>query len=343
MKISKIPGLGRFGIFIDDLDLDNISEEQWLEIGELHLKSLVTILRNVKLSTLPKYEKLINRWGPPRHNKPLYMYEKYGKTYKELILKDELDELDKEAYLNGRAWLVHRKFNTVRVTSKKNDEGRNMGIFGEGELLWHSNEAGDLLFTPGVALLGRDSMTNSCTGFLTTTDWYEEQTESFRSELDEMTVIHKFKPQKLNPDYVPIHELYYKGSMCPVDNTEIPLIIKSPAGITGLHLGINTFDTIKGMTQQQTQNFYDYLQKTLFVDKYIYEHWYKQNNDLCLFDNSITLHNRHIREGETAPDRVAWRIQFDYTNLAGTYNPYFQPELNHMRDERMQKLLEVMS
>ena len=47
MKVSKIPGLGRFGIFIDDLDVNNMSDEEWLEIGKLHLESLVTIIRNV--------------------------------------------------------------------------------------------------------------------------------------------------------------------------------------------------------------------------------------------------------------------------------------------------------
>lgn len=45
MKITKIPGLGRFGHFIDDVDLSTISDEEWNEIGQLHLKGLVTIIR----------------------------------------------------------------------------------------------------------------------------------------------------------------------------------------------------------------------------------------------------------------------------------------------------------
>ena len=58
MKVSKIPGLGRFGLFIDDVDFDNINDEEWLEIGKLHLNSLVTIIRNTKLSP-EKYNKLM--------------------------------------------------------------------------------------------------------------------------------------------------------------------------------------------------------------------------------------------------------------------------------------------
>lgn len=59
MKITKIPGLGRFGVFIDDVDLNTISDEEWLEIGKLHLEKLVTIIRNTNLTSLPRYQELI--------------------------------------------------------------------------------------------------------------------------------------------------------------------------------------------------------------------------------------------------------------------------------------------
>jgi hypothetical protein len=32
MKVIKIPGLGRFGVFIDDVDLNHISNEEWIDI-----------------------------------------------------------------------------------------------------------------------------------------------------------------------------------------------------------------------------------------------------------------------------------------------------------------------
>jgi len=49
MKVSKIPGLGRFGIFIDDVDFDHLTDEEWLEIGKMHLDNFVTIIRNTNL------------------------------------------------------------------------------------------------------------------------------------------------------------------------------------------------------------------------------------------------------------------------------------------------------
>ena len=68
MKISKIPGLGRFGVFIDDVDFDNITNEEWQEIGKLHLEKLVTIIRNTNLNTF-RYEELILKLGLPRTKK----------------------------------------------------------------------------------------------------------------------------------------------------------------------------------------------------------------------------------------------------------------------------------
>jgi len=62
MKISKIPGCGNYGIFIDDLDLQNISNEEWIEIGKLHLKNLVTIIRNTNIDWR-KQSELMALWG----------------------------------------------------------------------------------------------------------------------------------------------------------------------------------------------------------------------------------------------------------------------------------------
>ena len=55
MKISNINGLGSFGIYIDDVDLNNITDEEWKEIGRLHLKTLVTIIRGANLNRATFY------------------------------------------------------------------------------------------------------------------------------------------------------------------------------------------------------------------------------------------------------------------------------------------------
>lgn len=328
MKTSKIPGLGRFGLFIDDLKFEDITEELWMEIGELHLKSLVTIIRDVDF-TGKKYEKLIRQWGRPRALKSYRLQKKYGITQlAPLLTQSEIngipvDEEDRIWFQNLVRYLPTEfgfKTGMLRVSGKRDKDGNPLGMFAEGELLWHSNESANLTFAPGVSLLGGEGMIGSATGFVTTVDWYEEQTESFRSELDDMIVVHKFTPGRINPGLNQEQDEIMRQNMCPEDS-ELPLVIKSPYGYKGLHYSVNTINSIKGMSNKESQDLFDYINKTLFVDKYVYDHWYKQNNDLCLFDNSITLHRRL---GGIA-ERTAYRIQYDYAHIAPQgWNPYLQ-------------------
>ena len=303
MKVSKIPGLGRFGVFIDDLDLNNVSDDQWMEIGKLHLESLVTIIRNVKVEPRA-YELLLSKWGTPRHLSDYKLRVKYeGVDNPQIDLEDQkLIEASNHIIASD----IHPETRMIRVSGMKDEHGNAKGMFAEGELLWHSNESGNLVFAPGVSLLGSQGVVGSSTGFLTTPDWYEDQSSSFRSELDEMIVEHTFSPGKINPGLRDEQDFIMYKNMCP-EPTELPLVCQSPFGIKGLHYSVNTISSIKGMSYTDSQKLFKEIDKTLFVDKYIYDHWYQQDNDLCLFDNSVTLHRRL---GGIA-ERVCFRIQHD--------------------------------
>jgi alpha-ketoglutarate-dependent taurine dioxygenase len=329
MKISKIPGLGRFGVFVDDLDFATISEEEWMNLGKLHLEHLVTIIRNVNIQP-HIYEQMMTKWGNQISLAAFRLLKKHNvlniiDIYKEKkvngILVDPQDQEWLENAMNVLAIGEAGPATTMaRVSGKKDKTGRPLGMFAEGELLWHSNESGNVDFSPGVALLGYENVVGSCTGFLTTTDWYEDQTESFRSELNEMIMCHEFTPGKINPGLRESQDHIMYRNMCPAP-TEIPLIINSPAGIRGLHYSTNTINTIKGMTREESDKMFEFINKTLFVDKYMYDHWYQQDNDLLIFDNSITLHRRL----GGVSDRLCYRIQFDYANIEPTgVNRYLQ-------------------
>jgi alpha-ketoglutarate-dependent taurine dioxygenase len=324
MKISKIPGLGRFGVFIDDLDFTNVTDEEWMGIGQLHLESLVTIIRNVNL-TPEQYENQIDKWGYARNMAVYRMLKKYNlKHVGQMFSTPGISDEDM-FWANTLVHLISSDTkgnrddtHILRVSGVKDDKGNALGMFAEGELLWHSNESGNLLFAPGVSLLGARGMVGSSTGFLTTPDWYEKQSESFRSELDEMIVQHKFTPGRINPGLTRSEqeEIVYKN-MCP-EPIELPLVIQSPLGIKGLHYSVNTIDGIKGMTKAESDLVFAQIDKTLFVDEYTYDHWYQQDNDLVLFDNSVTLHRR--LGGIT--ERLCYRIQYDYGKISSNNQPY---------------------
>lgn len=329
MKVSKIPNLGRFGIFIDDVDFNTITEEEWMEIGQLHMQNLVTIVRDCKMDWR-KQPEWITKFGDTRYGTQYLILKKYpGNTWTQIVQKavnnDPLiEDIDKLRLQNIARMLstsssATGKQQAMRITGKLDAYGNPLGMFAEGELLWHSNESGTLTFTPGVALLGSENMVGSSTGFLTTPDYYENVSNAFRSELDEMVLIHRFTPGRINPGLRMEQDEVMHSNMCPEDDVEIPMVMRSPGGIIGLHYSINTVYSIKGLSKQASDEIFAMINKELFVDKYIYDHWYKTNNDLCLFDNSITLHRRI---GDVK-DRLAYRIQHDYSNLQdGFWQPY---------------------
>lgn len=344
MKISKIPGLGRFGVFIDDVDFTNITDDQWYEIGQIHLQSLVTIIRNTNLS-VNNYDRMIYKWGKSRATVKSYIFKKYPQGWD--WMWQCVNTNDDAMHPDDRRWLKivsklgqNTEIGTVqRVSGRLDEDGDPIGMFSQGELLWHSNESGRLHFTPAVSLLAAENVIGSSTGFLTTTDYYESVSNSFRSELDQMIVVHKFTPGKINPGAPDEQDFLMHGNMCPVDGCEIPLVMQSPGGVRGMHYSINTVDHIKGMSKAESDRVFELINKELFVDKYIYDHWYQNNNDLCLFDNSITLHRR-LGDIE---NRLCYRIQYDYTYLqTEPWSPYFQKKYMDQYCQEIQEITKIM-
>lgn len=336
MKVSKIPGLGRFGVFIDDVDFFTMSDDQWMEIGKIHLESLVTIIRDTELDRY-SYVHWMKKWGMSRMSFAGTVRQKYpdwdGKVAS-LIENPNWEDYDKKlifAYLNIMERPHLDEAEIIRVMGGRDENGKPMGMFAEGELLWHSNESGNIAGAPGVALLGLENTTKSATGFLTTVDYYENVPDSFRKELDEMVLIHNFIPCKINPGLNEEQDTLMYSNMVPLPNTEIPMVIKSPGGHKGLHYSFNTVTSIKDMSEQESNKTLEYIRKGLEKEEYIYDHWYQQDGDLCLFDNSIT---QHRRLGETT-GRLCLRYQYDYNNLVSEpYIPYeMEPyKSNYIRD-----------
>lgn len=335
MKISKIPGLGRFGLFVDDLDFATLTNEQWMEIGHLHLDSLVTILRNVKNLPVDDYPTWVKKFGETRYSFQHYIQKKYNKSIEEIGRSgqafDELDVKEQNVikFIHGTHDVTKSGYGITRVEYGFNQDGSPRGWFPQGELRWHSNEAGCLTFVPGLALYGHRNMVGSATGFLTTTDYYESLSESFRSELDEMVVIHKFEKDKVMPgleDQISIDALHIIGFPKPVNR--LPLVMTSPAGHRGFHCFPGSAHSIEGLSQQESDRVFNEIYKNLFEnEKYQYDHYYQQDNDICLFDNSVTLHRRI---GKTE-GRLAYRIAYDYTNLQ---TEPWQPYQGHPRIAR---------
>ena len=309
-RITNIPNLEGYGVFVDDIDFKNLSRQEWMDLGKLHMEKLVMIIRKTGLDKR-SFHQVIKKWGKSRQNYAATLFAKYPwaeGNFRKVLTSPDVDNHDKD--IIREYWKIggcnYKQGNILRVAEEN-------GLFGSGELLWHSNESGDIAFTPAVALMGEHGMCNSATGFMVTTPYYYSVSDSMRSELDEMILTHDFQTGKIN---VEDENLFLYKNMCP-EPTEIPLVIQSPAGIKGLHYPYNT------VTGSNNDRLLAEVKKGL--EKYTYDYWWENDDDLLIFDNSIV---QHRRLGDTK-DRLCHRYQFDYTYLQykvtkQNYIPYFQ-------------------
>ena len=332
IRITDIPNLEGYGVFVDGIDFKHLTREEWIDLGKLHLKKLVMVIRKSGLKNKKVFYRVLKKWGEHRQNYAAIVFSKYpwaeGQVEK-LLSSSEVSQEDKEYIKEFKRIGGHNRQegNILRVTGKKIN-GYRTGLFAHGELLWHSNECGDLAFTPGVALLGQKGMTNSATGFMVTTPYYYSVSDSIRSELDEMVLTHNFVEGKINANGE--NSIVYKN-MCPFPNTEIPMVIQSPAGIKGLHYSFNT------VTGSNNDRLLAEVRKGL--EKYTYDYWWENDDDLLIFDNTIV---QHRRLGDTT-DRLCLRYQFDYTYLQDDlYQPYLQEPYITRYTERVQKFHKLL-
>ena len=337
MKISRIPNFGSFGVYVDDVDMNTITEEQWHDLGRLFVKELVVVFRNIDINKA-QYATWMPKWGPLKANIRMRFHQKYGGDFDALKPEtwQDVDDQDR-AWLEGRAPLLEETGDgryLTRVYGRKDANGNALGYFSHGEVHWHSNESSSLTFSPGVSLLGWASMENSATCFVQTVDLYESVSESFRSELNDMILIHKYTPGRLNENELTDEKLslHMRMAFCPVDGSETPLVCTAPNGRRGLRYTVNSCAGIKGMSELDTQKVFNELDRLVFDNKWVFNHWYATNRrDLMLFDNSVTLHKR-IGGLE---DRLAFRMQFDLSPLIDEpwlpwqHQPMYQSRYEH--------------
>ena len=172
IRITNIPNLEGYGVFVDDIDFRNLTRTEWMDLGKLSMQKLVMIIRSTGLDSR-SFHQVIKKWGKDRQNYAATLFARYpwaNGQIDHIIASTEVPDEEKDIIREfQRVGGCNQKTgNTLRVSGKKIN-GQRIGMFADGELLWHSNESGDIAFTPAVALLGAENMTNSATGFMVTT------------------------------------------------------------------------------------------------------------------------------------------------------------------------------
>jgi alpha-ketoglutarate-dependent taurine dioxygenase len=335
MKVSKMPGFGSFGAVVDDFEWDQ--PQAYEELRELNIKSLVTVVRG---GGVDNFQHLVNNSNGLLTRRP----GKFALKYNTRNFRNLLTDQDKA--------FASKHMNTVlgpefpgwhRVTGKVNTDNQPIGIFGDTELDWHSNEFMSYDFAPLVLLYGSADMVGSATSFIQTADWYDRQTDSFKSELDELISLCDFDPRKVIPNGRPV-DLELVTITNPNDkNFRKPLILDSIGG----HRGINYSHFItgfEGMSKADSDKIISKIRSELIDAGTEYDYWWENDTgDLLVFDNTICVHMRKLRDDinmvEKLHKRVGHRLTGDYTNHVD-WNGFIQQEFKDYRQATINKLLD---
>jgi len=107
-----------------------------------------------------------------------------------------------------------------------------------------------------------------------------------------------------------------------------------------LHFSEHTIIGFKDMAHAEYVKLIERLKKEIFTPEYVYDHWWDNDTgDLLLFDNTIMVHNRSIREDlnmtEVLQKRLGYRCAMDYADMEN-YMPFFSGPAQDLRKQAMQ-------
>lgn len=295
MKVEKLNA----GILID-CDISNLTEQDYQDINELYLDHLLITFKNQPFQTIP-FAKLINKMGS-------------FANWNQMLWKQDGTNLAKQEYVDPATFNgADNDYPLQRVTGEKTDKGLATGIFGNGELDWHSNMNGDMDRARGVALQGAWHSENTHTAFMDTVKAYDDMSDELKERCEGVIGHYEYAPENWAKG-VPTPQLQLMKGFGMVDHRyTMPLVNKGFNGKKGLY-----FHFHNNCKFREDKELKQVLMDHCFQDKYIYNHrWNK--GDIVISDQVLTLHKRVEWEPEIIAKRVLHRITFHYDNMVDDY------------------------
>ena len=296
MRVTKLDNVG---VEIK-CDISKLSDQDYQDIHELYLDNLLVAFKNQPFATIP-FAKLIYSMGTfANHKQMLWLKNGDNKGRKQFVNPFEYEGIDDD-------------FPVQRVTGKKTSKGLDTGIFGNGELDWHSNMNGNMDRARGVALQGAWDCENTHTAFMDTVCAYNDLPDDVKERCESVIGEYEYAPENWAKG-VPAPQLNMMKGMGIVDHRyTMPLVHTGFNGKKGLYFHYH--NNCKFPTDPELK---DILMKHCFQEKYCYSHrWHK--GDIVISDQVLTLHKRVEWDPEIIAKRVLHRITFHYDNIVEDY------------------------
>jgi len=276
---------------VEAYDIDWNCQEEIKELGKLCASHCIVFVdETVSVETL---HSTMMEWGDPSRafiHDAVLSKKIQGRHWREILLNLGYINRDIDPNFKGAVSLVSYK------TDEKN---RPKGIFQNGELHWHSDQAA---FDDGQRIIGLQSFSdtkNSQTQFLCTHDAYESLSSDMKSMVKELVVKHKWMDYAIAPglNYSQRLLLHYNG--IPLDGMETKLYRETCTGLAGIKLPLPTFDRFVGIGKTESDKIMKELTESCVKDEYIYtQNWV--DGQIVFMDQEITLHRRptNVEDGD---------------------------------------------
>jgi len=263
------PAPAALGADVHGLDLRQLNDATFKRIHETWLHHLLLVFKNQTL-TAEDLVNLVNRFGTPISSKGLHQRGLEERTANQLF------NLPPE----------------VTVVTNVRENGKPVGILGDGEIVWHSDFSFKERPTAARMLVAMEVPPQDKGGntlFLNAYAAYDALPADYKKELSGKTIKQGNvidTAMKLRPGASLNDDIRY------IDGPSHPIISTHPdTGCNHLFLGRRHAAYVNGMTLEDSEAFLNRLWDYATQGRFVYTHrWSK--GDVVVWDNRATVHKR---------------------------------------------------
>lgn len=275
-------------IIVEDFDLTKATQDDINQICKLVAKNTLVVIRNQNLS-IEEEVRILKMFKDPQK-----------------FIVEEADD-----YVGTLAGAVVKGSEDLflRVSGKKDDQGRAGIAAYDCEMIWHCNEPGVEDRKPLVWLLSvegskgsRTSYTNNSLSYIDLPEELKQELENYHLEIYQGLGLGK---DDLESDY---NELLKMGKDGFAEYNP-PLIKINKAGNKGIYFPMYHVHKIKELDETRSKEITDFLREFVVREEYVFHHdW--EDGDVLIADQEIGIHKRWPFPKIT--ERTLHRACFDY-------------------------------
>lgn len=283
-RINVVPAKAALGAEVEGVDLTNIDDATFRQLHDIWLDHLLLVFRGQKF-TAQDLVTLVKRFGTPVTSSGLH--------------KRGLEERT-----------ANKVFNLppeVTVVTNVRENGKPVGILGDGEVVWHSDFSFKEAPTAARMLLGVEiPPAGGATYFSNCYAAYDALSPAMKKRIAGMTI----KQANIVDTAMQIRP----GASLDMDVREVPgpshpIISTHPeTGRNMIFLGRRHSAYVNGCTLEESEALLNELWAHTTDSRFVYEHHW-QVGDVVVWDNRATLHRRDAFNSESR--RVLYAAQVE--------------------------------